>query len=404
MPSYKTRGSNKPAKKKARKYPKRLPRDPAKLFRWAAKGLPKDYDKLRGLAKKMRQSLPAYIDGVAFEKLMHVDRLTMIEQIQAAEEHDVSAGWFLDAVNWLFDKVPWGSWLWPVSAAQASINAQKGDGLNEVDEQYARLVGATYGVVDERAFVIDHWKRQVQFDSSYISVWDNPDNHRLIAVRGTQGTGQDIGEDILVGLTGQSTDVIGKELLQILAATPKDMVVDLAAHSLGTSLALQAYSNKLVYNAIHETYLYSPAYSPFLKGSTDAYERDPNVRYFINTRDLVSMGGLGHQAPANVVYRSAGNSLSAAHKLAQWQGSSAYQEPIYHAPPEARVHAHKAVFGGATDLSPEQILQNTIVLGVGKEDDHTGQGEGTARAPAGGGEDAGSFDFGDVPEFDYGGL
>jgi len=36
--------------------------------------------------------------------------------------------------------------------------------------------------------------------------------------------------------------VIGKELLQILAATPESMVVDLAAHSLGTSLALQAYS------------------------------------------------------------------------------------------------------------------------------------------------------------------
>ena len=49
-------------------------------------------------------------------------------------------------MNWVLDKVPWGGWLWPVSAAQSSINALKGDGLNEVDEQYARLVGATYGV------------------------------------------------------------------------------------------------------------------------------------------------------------------------------------------------------------------------------------------------------------------
>ena len=185
----------------------------------------------------------------------------MIEEIQAAEEHNISAGWFLDAVNWLFDKVPFGNWLWPVSAAQSSINAMKGDGLNEVDEQYARLVGATYGTVDQRPYVIDHWKRQVQFDSSYVSVWDNRDGHRLIAVRGTQGAA-DIGEDILVGLTGVSTDVIGSELLQILAATPKGMVVDLASHSLGTSLALQAYKNKTIYNGIHETYLYNPAYSP----------------------------------------------------------------------------------------------------------------------------------------------
>ena len=151
-------------------------------------------------------------------------------------------------MNWLLDKVPWGGWLWPVSAAQSTINAQKGDGLNEVDEQYARLVGATYGEAGERPYVIDHWKRQLQFDTNYVSVWDNPDGHRLIAVRGTQGSGTDIGEDILVGLTGQSTDVIGSDLLQILAATPKGMVVDLASHSLGTSLALQAYKNKTIYN------------------------------------------------------------------------------------------------------------------------------------------------------------
>ena len=402
MPSYKTRGADKGTKKKKRtqKYAKRLPRDPAKLFRWASKGSSSDYEKLRALAKKMRHQLPASIDGEAFEKLMHVDRLTMIENIQAAEEHNVSAGWFLDGVNWLLDKVPWGNWLWPVSAAQSAINAQKGDGLNEVDEQYARLVGATYGPVDERPYVIDHWKRQVQFDSSYVSVYDNPDGHRVICVRGTQGTGQDIGEDILVGLTGRSTDVIGDELLQILAATPESMVVDLAAHSLGTSLALQSYKNKLIYNAIHETYLYNPAYSPLLKGSTDAYERDENIRYFINSLDLVSMGSFGHQAPANSVFRSSGDP----HKLAQWQGSSAYQDPIYHAPPETKLHAHKHVFGGATDLSPEQILQNTLVLGVGKEDEPSAAGESSANVPGGGGEGGGSFDFGDVPEYDYGGL
>ena len=404
MPSYRTRTTRTP-KKKVRKYVQRLPRDPAKLFRWAARGTVKDYERLRQLARKARHNLPAHIDGVAFEKLMHVDRLTMIEQIQAAEEHNVSAGWFLDAINWLFDKVPLGNWIWPVSAAQSAINAQKGDGLNEVDEQYARLVGATYGKVEERPFVIDHWKRQVQFDSSYVSVWDNPDGHRLIAVRGTQGTGQDIGEDILVGITGRSTNVIGAELLQILAATPESTVVDLAAHSLGTSLALQAYGNKLIYNAIHETYLYNPAYSPFLRGSTDAFERDANVRYFINTRDAISMGGLGHAAPANSVYRSSGNPVSA-HKLAQWQGSSAYQDPIYHAPPETKLHAHKVVFPGATDLSPEQILANTIVTGSSTKDEPAepgGPDAGGAALGAGGAETAGAFDFGDV-DFNYEGL
>ena len=288
-------------------------------------------------------------------------------------------------MNWLLDKVPFGNWIWPISAAQSSINSLKGDGLNEVDEQYARLVGATYGPIEERPYVVDHWKRQVQFDSSYVSVWDNPDLHRLVAIRGTQGTGQDIGEDILVGITGRSTNVIGNELLQILAATPESVTVDLAAHSLGTSLALESYKDRTIYNAIHETYLYSPAYSPFLRGATDAYERDENVRYFINTRDAVSMGGLGHRAPANVVFRSSGNPISA-HKLAQWQGSSAYQEPIYHAPPET--------------LYPVKSRGSMI-----KEEDAEpipARSESVDAPDGAQPQTPGAFDFGDVPEFDYG--
>ena len=88
-----------------------------------------------------------HIDQDAFARLEKIDRLTMIDEIQAHEQHDVSAGFFLDAANGLLDWVPWGNWVWPVSAAQSTINAQKGDSLNEVDEQYSRLVGATYGAL-----------------------------------------------------------------------------------------------------------------------------------------------------------------------------------------------------------------------------------------------------------------
>ena len=105
MPAYRTKTAG-AAPKRKRKYPKRLPRDPKKLFRWAARGTVQDYEKLRNLARKARHSLPAYIDGEAFERVTNVDRLRMIEEIQAAEQHDISAGFFMDAVNWLLDKVP----------------------------------------------------------------------------------------------------------------------------------------------------------------------------------------------------------------------------------------------------------------------------------------------------------
>ena len=327
MPTYRTR--NAPKKKRTRRLPRKLPRDPRKLYRWAALGTAKDYEKLRNLARKARRSIPKHIDDQAFGRLQTVDRLRLIEEIQASEQHNVSAGFFLDGLNWLFGHVPWGNWIWPLRAAQTRINALKGDGLNEVDEQYARLVGATYGEVQDRPYVIDHWKRQTQFDSSYVSVWDNPDGHRVIAVRGTQG-GADVGQDVLVGLSGRSSDLLYDEMLQIVAGTEQGRVIDLAAHSLGASLALEAMRHKDVYSAVHETYLYSPAYSPFLRGTTDAFEKDSSVRYFINTGDVVSLGGMGHAAPANVVYRSDGNPLSAHKELA-------YQEPIMHGDASARI-------------------------------------------------------------------
>jgi len=392
MPTYRTQAAYAAQKKKKRRrYPKRLPRDPRKLFRWAARGSDADYEKLRALARKARRSLPAHINRDAYERLENIDRLTMIEEIQAHEQHDVSAGLLLDACNWLLDKVPWGNWIWPVSAAQSTINAQKGDGINEVDEQYARLVGATYGGIENRPYVIDHWKRQVQFDSSYVSVWDNLDGHRLIAVRGTEGSA-DIGEDLLVGIMGRATNLIGSELLDILAATPEGTVVDLAAHSLGTSLALESYSSAQIYNKIHETYLYNPAYSPFLRGKTDAYEKDVAVRYFINVQDPVSMGGSGHKAPRNVVYRSEGNPLTA-HKLAQWQGSSSYQDPIYHEGPETRVHAHKQAL--------QLVKHNGGNLLDSQPDASAGEDAGVIASAAEQLGPSGTFDFGNVESFNY---
>ena len=130
MPSYRTR-TTKTKKRVQRKYAKRLPQDPKKLFRWAARGSPKDYERLRQMARKARNSLPEHIDKEAYRRLEHIDRLRLIEEIQAHEQHDLSAGAFFDAVNWVLDKIPWGNWLWPVSAAQSAINSQKGDGLNE---------------------------------------------------------------------------------------------------------------------------------------------------------------------------------------------------------------------------------------------------------------------------------
>ena len=139
---------------------------------------------------------------------------------------------------------------------------------------------------------------------------------------------EDVGEDMMIGLTGTTTNRVGDELRRILDATPGDSIVDVASHSLGSNLTLRAFnSDPKLYNRIHETYLFNPSYSPFVRGVADQYEQDENVRYFINLGDMVSMGGIGHKAPANVVFRQPSWGPGKNHSLAQWQGPGGHYEP-----------------------------------------------------------------------------
>jgi len=104
-------------------------------------------------------------------------------------------------------------------------------------------------------------------------------------------------------------------------------VVDVASHSLGTSLTLEAYTaNPGMINRVHQTFLYNPAYTIGGRGSSNEYEKDKRVRYFINSGDIVSLGSLGSSGPVNMVLRHP-HSLNplAAHTIDQWFGHEALQ-------------------------------------------------------------------------------
>ena len=316
MPLYKSRKLKK-KQETERRVRHRLTRDRRKLMLWAVQGSLTDYDRLRSGAVEFAPAKPEYIRNDEVNKLEHIDRNKMLGAIQKDRKR---GGFFVDALSWLLDKIPFRKWSWSINLAQALLKPFKGSNLTEVDEQYARLVQAGYK--DDRPASREHWVRQPQFDSSYISVWDNPDGHRVVVVRGTKKSWTDVGEDALIAIRGAPLNAIGKELRKVVDATPRGTIMDLAAHSLGTSLALVAYnSDPEIQRRIHETYLYNPAYTPFSKSITDKYEKDDSVRYFINLGDTVSLGGLSNKGPSNVVYRTP-RSLNPMknHVVQQWAG------------------------------------------------------------------------------------
>ena len=78
---------------------------------------------------------------------------------------------------------------------------------------YARLVKAGYHGEAERPEEAQGYTRQKEFDGKYVSVWDSPDNHRMIVVRGTKPThGEDWAQNARIMLSGKPHDLVGDEL------------------------------------------------------------------------------------------------------------------------------------------------------------------------------------------------
>ena len=354
MPKYKTR-KIRAAIKRRNAAVKAVPRDKRMLMRWARKGTAKDYEKLRAFADKHISDAPRWVDPDTLEKLSKTGHRGLQELIKnqkperpSDEQPSYVGGKIVhkvtDALSWLISAiVPGGKknpMSWMTALPQMALKPFRGEQQTEVDEQYARLLSGGYRLQGTRPDELLGWTRVPKYDSNYVSVWDNPDGHRFISVRGTVPNKEDLMHDVHIAVRGTTTVVVGPELQHILDDTEPNKIVDVAGHSLGTVLILQGYkNNKDLQSRIHMTRLYNPAYNPSLLAHNAMpsvareFEQDPRVRYLINLGDVVSMGGWGGEGPKNVVYRTPiGNTIhwSATgggldplhlHQLRQWQGS-----------------------------------------------------------------------------------
>ena len=329
MPRFRSRSKSRERKKRKRALGG-MSRDKRALMHWAVRGTKEDYKKLRTHARKvlLGGALPGYLEPLAVDDVAHATRETMVHALH----HNPVGGALVDAVAHTINSVPGAKWTWAAKAMQASLKPFRGQGITEQDETYARLVQAGYNAQGERPDKLGGYRRVGAYDSNYVSVWDNTDGHRLVVVRGTKPSKQDLVQDLHIGARGRPKNLVGDELRKIMDESGS-RVVDVAGHSLGTSLILEGYTaNPGMIDKVHGTFLYNPAYgAPGLYniGSTSDYEANPNVRYFINTGDVVSIGGIGSVGPVNMVSRNP-RSLNplANHSLEQWTGNPGKEEDL----------------------------------------------------------------------------
>jgi len=204
------------------------------------------------------------------------------------------------------------------------------------------------------------YKRATEFDSNYISVWDGPDptnplkTVRVIACRGTEirwrhpiRSIEDAFEDAKTYAKGFPDDLIHFEMARIMKATPKNVTIDVCAHSLGTSLVLETYMKTLkIEDRVRRTYLFNPVYSLFkYSGKTSEisrlFEDNIDCRWFLNTGDIVSVEGqdklLGGRWPKNVTLNIGRQPpflhIRGNHHIAQWNGRVPIKHPKGFVPP-----------------------------------------------------------------------
>ena len=176
MPRY-TSKRRRSVQRNVARIKKSVSRDRRRMLHWAARGTHADYDKLRKHAKKVVDRTPSYVDAAHVQDIADKgSRRHLAERV-----HDSS---FLDSLAWLIDQVPGGSWNWIKQAAQGALKPFRGDDINEQDEVYALLLDQAYK--DDPKDHMGQWVRVPELGSDYVQVFDSPDQHRYVAVRGRQ--------------------------------------------------------------------------------------------------------------------------------------------------------------------------------------------------------------------------
>ena len=338
-----------------------IPRDKRHLLHWAARGTHGDYEKLRALAKRVRGRVPSYVDQGAIDTIAESgSRRRLAESV-----HEDT---FLDGLAWLIDQVPsGGGWNWVKDLAQGALKPFRGDSVNEEDESYAMMLDQAYK--DEPKASMGQWSLASDLGSDYVQVYDNVDGHRYIAVRGTklhgswQELGTDLGHDAGLAVGLDPTNLVGDELQRIIDQTAPGTIIDVGAHSLGTSLVAKAYDdNGELQDRIRQTYMYNPVFSPIApRNVTDKFEQDERVRWFIDLLDPASLGDLGRLGPKNAVYRTnfSWNPM-AVHSLTAWGEGT--DRP------------------GKEDVAPQPSKEDDVQLGTGPPEKGMEQATGASGA------------------------
>ena len=192
-----------------------------------------------------------------------------------------------------------------------------------VAETAAFLTDLTYRDVKDRPLHSIGYSRLPQYDSNFISVWENEKTgEHLVTVRGTRLKGKDLLADagIFLGKTDTSLKELDDTLLKLEETFPNKKY-DISSHSLGSAYVMSEIENHR--NQMDDLLFFNPASSPLQSNNVlDQYANLINATYYVNDGDVVGdtlRQRMNKDTLENRVYSGEWKYAPwSAHSLSQW--------------------------------------------------------------------------------------
>jgi hypothetical protein len=278
-----------------------------------------------------------HVHPQAFNDIANNDRRAVmmalhLEHKAVRRGHDIGGGLF-DAIGEVGKKI-WNGVKEVFRPIKAGWNIASnlthplfhGNAISDHTRLVASAINQSY-VLDEtqRADYVGDLVRDQSLSSEFIDVWNDPHReppYTLITVRGSATTQDFAVDDTQILASGNiQSNRIGPELARILNKY-EDTHVEIAGHSLGTTLIAKALSENGLEGKIDQIDFFNPASTPLHSSIVNEFGGDPKSHFYMNMSDLVSFGQLMDDTPVNLTMNGPKLSPLDAHSITQWMGDA----------------------------------------------------------------------------------
>ena len=279
-----------------------------------------DHDwKVLQKAAEQKENQEDHVFGGAYADLAQNDRLSVLYAIHsefADKKRGIDVGGGLgDAFNSVFRSL-YEVGIKPFKSvyngiANFTYPMLHSNSVSEHTHMVATAIDESYELDEtQRADYIQDMKRDASLSTEFIDVWVNDHSnppYALVSVRGSKKASDFAIDDAAILATGHARDLISTDLSRAVKKYTDTHNVEVAAHSLGTSLVCQSISkNPQLLDDIDRVDLFNPASSPInMNNAVSEYSQNEKFYYYENQFDIVGLGQMLYDSPPkNLVMKS----------------------------------------------------------------------------------------------------